>query len=208
MLFQNRPEAGQALAEKLGHFKNAKNTIVLGLPRGGVPVAYEIAQRLKLPLDVFIVRKLGVPTYQELAMGALAEGNIILLNEDIMNSCGVSEAALQRVIQIEEQELQRRSLVYRGQRNFPDLTNHTVILVDDGIATGATMRTAIKALKQQQVTHVVAAVPISPASTLKLLKQEADEVICLDTPSNFMSVGQFYAYFPQLTDEEVIDSLK
>lgn len=206
-IFSNRAEAGRLLAEKLIHYQGRNDAIVLGLPRGGVPVAYEVARRLALPLDVFVVRKLGVPGYEELAMGAIASGNVSVLNEDVMRALPNSERLLERVIAEEKLELERREARYRQGRPAPDLRNRVVIPVDDGLATGATMRAAAAALRKQGVAKIVVAVPVGAPETCRELELEVDEIICAYTPEFFSGVGQFYQDFSQTTDEEVTETL-
>ena len=205
--FPNRAEAGRQLAEKLAAYGGREDAIVLGLPRGGVPVAYEVAQRLGLPLDVFVVRKLGVPGYEELAMGAIASGNVSVLNEDVMRAVPNSEVILKTVIAREKIELQRRETGYRQERAAPDLQGRVVILVDDGLATGATMRAAAAALRKQGVAKIVVAVPVGAPETCREIELEVDETICAFMPEFFHGVGQFYEDFSQTTDEEVRELL-
>jgi predicted phosphoribosyltransferase len=201
--FANRTEAGQRLAEKLREYAGRKDVIVLGLPRGGVPVAYEIAKRLHTPLDVFIVRKLGVPGFEELAAGAIASGDVRVLNEDVIRAIPNAEAAIEAVTTKEAAELKRREQIYREGRPPPELRNRIVILVDDGLATGATMRAAVKALQQSGAAKIVVAVPVGPPNTCREVKQDADEAICLSTPEFFQAVGQYYEDFSQTSDEDV-----
>jgi putative phosphoribosyl transferase len=205
--FPNRAEAGRRLAERLTHYQGRDDAIVLGLPRGGVPVAYEVARRLGLPLDVFVVRKLGVPGYEELAMGAIASGNVSVLNEDVMRAIPNSETLLERVIAQEKMELDRREALYRQGRPALDLRERVVILVDDGLATGATMRAATGALRKQGVAKIVVAVPVGAPETCRELEAEVDELICAFAPEFFHGVGQFYEDFSQTTDEEVRETL-
>jgi predicted phosphoribosyltransferase len=205
--FPNRMEAGRRLAEKLTAYRGHDDAIVLGLPRGGVPVAYEVAKGLGLPLDVFVVRKLGVPGYEELAMGAIASGNVIVLNDDVMRALPNSDAILETVIAREKLELQRRETRYRQDRSAPDLQGRTVILVDDGLATGATMRAAAAALRKQGVAKIVVAVPVGAPETCREIESEVDETICAIRPAFFHGVGQFYEDFSQTTDEEVRELL-
>jgi predicted phosphoribosyltransferase len=185
------------------HYCGREGAIVLGLPRGGVPVAAEVAQRLGLPLDVFVVRKLGVPGYEELAMGAIASGNVSVLNDDVMRALPNSAALLALVKAQEKVELHRREKLYRQDRAAPDLHGHVVILVDDGLATGATMRAAAAALRQQGVGKIVVAVPVGAPETCRELEAEVDELICALMPDHFHGVGQFYQDFSQTSDEEV-----
>jgi putative phosphoribosyl transferase len=182
--------------------------LVLGLPRGGVPVAYEVAQTLKAPLDLLLVRKLGVPGHEELAMGAIATGGIRVLNTEVIEELGISDAAIERVTAREQQELQRRDQVYRGHRPPPAMEGQCVILVDDGLATGATMRSAIAAVRQQKPAQLVVAVPVAPPHTVAVLREEADEVVCPATPEPFFSIGLWYEDFAPVTDEEVRVLLK
>src|SRR5207302_345843 len=183
------------------------DVLVLALPRGGVPVAYEVAHRLGAPLDVFVVRKLGVPGYEELAMGAVATGGVRVLNDQIVERLGLPEYVIDAVAAREHQELARRERLYRGGRPPPDVRGRTVILVDDGLATGATMRAAIMALRQLQPARIVVAVPTASPDTCKELKAEADDVVCAITPEPFLAVGHWYEDFSQTTDEEVRDLL-
>jgi len=206
-IFSNRAEAGRRLAERLSAYRGRDDTIVLGLPRGGVPVAYEVARQLGLPLDVFVVRKLGVPGYEELAMGAIASGNVSVLNEEVVSALPEAEEILEMVIAREKVELQRRETRYRQDRPAPDLRGRVVILVDDGLATGATMRAAAAALRKQGVAKIVVAVPVGAPETCQELDSEVDEMICAFMPEFFHGVGQFYEDFSQTTDEEVRELL-
>ncbi len=208
MLFKNRTAAGQRLAADLSAYANRQDVLVLGLPRGGVPVAFEVAKALNAPLDVFVVRKLGVPGQEELAMGALASGGVQVLNEAIVGALSLSEAVINKVTEKEQQELERREHLYRNDRPAPDLSGRTVILVDDGLATGATMRAAVTALRQQRPSKIVVAVPVSSPETCHEFKAQVDEIICAMTPNPFYSVGSGYDDFSQTTDEEVRNLLK
>ena len=201
--FANRSEAGRLLAEKLEKYAGRDDVIVLGLPRGGVPVAYEVAKLLGAPLDVFIVRKLGVPGFEELAAGAIATGNVRVLNEDVIRAIPNADTAIEAVTTREAAELKRREQTYREGRPPPELHNRVVILVDDGLATGATMRAAVKALQQSGAAKIVVAVPVGPPDTCREVKQEADEMICLSTPEFFQAVGQYYEDFSQTSDDDV-----
>jgi putative phosphoribosyl transferase len=205
--FPNRAEAGRELAEKLGSYTGRDNVIVLGLPRGGVPVAYEVAKRLRAPLDVFIVRKLGVPGFEELAAGAIASGGVRVLNEDVVRAIQYASEAIEAVTAKETAELQRREQIYREGRPAPELRDKIAILVDDGLATGATMRAAVKALRQQGAAQIVVAVPVGPPDTCHELAQLADETICLSTPPFFQAVGQYYEDFSQTSDDDVRELL-
>lgn len=208
MKFKDRTEAGQVLARSLAAYANLPDVVVLALPRGGVPVAFEVAKALNAPLDVFLVRKLGVPGQSELAMGAIASGGVRVINQDIVRSLSLSDAVIDKVAALEQQELKRREDLYRDGRPNPVLRGHTIIIVDDGLATGATMRAAKEAIHQQQPARIVVAVPISSPETCKDLSSEVDEIICVKTPQPFNSVGLWYEDFPQTTDAEVRDLLK
>ncbi|KYC40781.1 phosphoribosyl transferase [Scytonema hofmannii PCC 7110] len=203
MRFKDRTQAGQFLAKELAAYANRPDTLVLGIPRGGVPVAFEIAKTLNTPLDIFVVRKLGVPDQRELAMGAIASGGVRVLNEDIVRSLHISEVEIDQVTEKEQQELERREHLYRGDRPFPQLHEQTVILVDDGLATGATMRASVVALQKYKPAKTVIAVPVSALETRDEFAAKVDEIICGLTPSPFYSVGLWYEDFPQTTDEEV-----
>jgi erythromycin esterase-like protein/predicted phosphoribosyltransferase len=202
-LFRDRREAGRLLAEKLADYADRSDVLVLALPRGGVPVAYEVARALGAPLDVFVVRKLGVPGYEELAMGAVATGGVRVLNEQLVERLGIPEQMIDAVAARERQELARRERLYRGGRPPPDVRGRTVILVDDGLATGATMHAAIQALRQQNPARIVVAVPTASPETCEEMKAKADDVICGITPEPFHAVGRWYRDFSQTTDEEV-----
>lgn len=202
MKFIDRQDAGRRLADVLAK-RIAENALLLALPRGGVPVAAAIAERLGLELDVLLVRKLGVPGHEELAMGAIAMGGAQVLNEELLLQLPISPAAIETVKQREQQELQRREQLYRGNRPMPILQGREVVLVDDGLATGATMRVAVQALRQEQPARLLVAVPVAPPETVELLEQEADEVISLLTPESFFGVGYWYEDFAQTTDAEV-----
>jgi predicted phosphoribosyltransferase len=201
--FPDREEAGRLLAQRLAAYKDRPDVIVLALPRGGVVVAREIAELLQAPLDVFLVRKLGVPGFEELAMGAVATGGEPMIDPQIVEEFRLSDVEIRRVVEIERRELQRREAVYRRGRPALDVRNRIVILVDDGIATGATIRVAIAALRKLIPQRIIVAAGIAPLSTYLILRAEADEVVCLLTPREFRAVGQFYRDFPQLTDKEV-----
>ena len=205
--FPNRAEAGRLLAEKLEKYVGRYDVIVLGLPRGGVPVAFEVAQRLGAPLDVFIVRKLGMPGFEELAAGTIASGGVRVLNEDVIRALPNAEEAIESVTARETAELERREQKYRDGRPAPELRDRIVILVDDGLATGATMRAAVKALRQSAAAKIVAAVPVGPPDTCHELEEQADETICLSMPEFFQAVGQYYEDFSQISDEDVRELL-
>lgn len=200
--FANRKAAGQALAERLQD-RTEKNLLVLGLPRGGVPVAAEVAHALRAPLDVMVVRKLGMPGHEEFAMGAIASGNVTVLDEPLVQRLRIEESSLEAVIDKERRELARRETTYRGERPYPDFRGREIILVDDGIATGSSMRAAIQAVRQLGAEHCTLAVPVAPAETLKELASEVDDIVCVATPDNFRAVGQWYVEFGQTSDDEV-----
>lgn len=206
--YRNRTEAGRQLAEALRDYEHDANSIVLALPRGGVPVAYEVAQSLKLPLDVMTVRKLGTPGHEEMAMGAIASGGVRILNQEVVQALQLSEAQINDATEHEHQELQRREALYREGRAPLDLTGRKVILVDDGLATGATMQAAIFAAQQHHPERVVVAVPVAPQQSCDELRERADEVVCLQTPSQFRAVGLWYENFEQTTDQQVRSLLK
>ncbi|MBK1732830.1 phosphoribosyltransferase [Thiococcus pfennigii] len=204
---ENRTEAGRALAELLSR-EPTGDVVVLALPRGGVPVGWEIAKALNDPLDILLVRKLGVPGQPELAAGAIASGGIRVLNQDLIDALGITQAQLERTAAHEQAELERRERVYRGDRPRPPVTGRRIILVDDGVATGATIRAGIAALRQQHPESIVLAVPVAPPDTLARLEAEADQVVCLATPTPFRAIGQWYQDFHQVTDEEVTELLE
>jgi putative phosphoribosyl transferase len=208
MLFCDRTDAGRLLARSLAHYAGRVDTVVLGLPRGGVPVAFEVAKALAAPLDVFIVRKLGVPGQEELAMGATASGNVRVLNEGLIRDLAISEETIASVAAKEERELQRREQLYRGGRMPLQISGKNVILVDDGLATGSTMRAAVLALRRLSPARIVVAVPVAAGSSCEEFKDEVDEIVCATTPEPFYSVGQWYERFSQTTDEEVQDFLR
>jgi len=206
--FRDRRDAGRALAGLLGHYRGRDDIVVLALPRGGVPVAFEVATALGAPLDVFIVRKLGTPGHEELAMGAIASGGMVVLNDDVVGDLGISAPTIQRVADEEGRELERRDRVYREGRPMVDVTGKVVILVDDGLATGSSMRAALLALRRVHPARIVLAVPTAPAHTCQELAVEADELVCATTPSPFVAVGQAYWDFGQTTDDEVRELLR
>jgi putative phosphoribosyl transferase len=200
---RDRVQAGRALGAALWTYRGRHDVLVLALPRGGVPVACEVADALGAEVDLMIVRKLGTPGQEELAMGAIASGGVRVLNRDVIESLQISERAIAEVERRERGEIERREHAYRGQRPRPAVAGQCVILVDDGVATGATMRAAIAALRQQKPAKVVVAVPVAPLDTVEVLRSEADEVECLATPEPFRAIGCWYVEFPQLSDEEV-----
>jgi len=205
--FIDREQAGHMLGRALLRYAGRPNVIVLALPRGGVPVAFQVVKAIDSPLDLMLVRKLGTPGQEELAMGAIATGGVRVLNSDIVGALGISEKTIEAVARREGQELERRQRAYRGDRPPPQVEAKCVILVDDGLATGATMRSAVAALRQQKPSRVVVAVPVAPFDTIEVLRQEADEVVCLATPEPFRAIGCWYRSFPQTGDNEVKDLL-
>jgi len=207
-VFEDRFDAGRRLAQLLDKYAGRSEVIVLGLPRGGVPVAYEIARHLGVPLDVFIVRKLGVPGFEELAVGAIASGGVRVLNQDVLRVLPNAEQIINQVTAREQLELERREHLYRNGRPPPELRDRTVILVDDGLATGATMRAAVNALRQRGAARIVIAVPVGAPETCRELAEEVDETICAISPEYFQAVGQFYYDFSQTTDDEVRELLQ
>jgi predicted phosphoribosyltransferase len=207
-LFRDRAEAGRLLAARLEKYANQPDVIVLALPRGGVPVAYEVAKAVHAPMDVFIVRKLGVPGHEELAMGAVATGGVRVLNDQVVKGLGIPDYMIDAVVKWETEELKRRERLYRGDRPPPDVRGKTVILVDDGLATGSTMLAAVQALRQQGPGRIVVAVPVASPDTCELLKAYVNEVVCAVTPEPFYAVGFWYRDFSQTTDEEVRDLLQ
>jgi predicted phosphoribosyltransferase len=206
--YHDRTEAGRYLAEKLADYAGRPDVLVLALPRGGVPVGYEVARALGAPLDVFLVRKLGVPGHEELALGAIATGGVRMLNADVVRGLRFPPEVIDQVAARERAELERREREYRGDRPPPDVREKTVILIDDGLATGASMRAAVAALRQGQPARVVVAVPIAAPSTCEEFQDEVDEVVCARTPEPFYAVGLWYEDFAQTTDEEVRDLLR
>ncbi len=207
MMFQDRSEAGRTLAQRLGEYAGRDDVLVLALPRGGVPVGYEIAQALRLPLDVFVVRKLGTPGQPELAMGAIASGGVTVINHDVVDALGIPDAMVRQAAETEQQELARRERQYRGDRPPLDARGRTAILVDDGLATGSSMRAAAAALRRMGAARIVVAVPVAAPATCDHLRAEVDEVVCAATPEPFLAVGQWYRDFSQTTEEEVRDLL-
>src|SRR5271169_4585036 len=205
--FKDRLDAGRKLANELSKYANRSDILILALPRGGVPVAFEVAKELNAKMDVFVVRKLGVPGNEELAMGAIASDNIIVLNEDVVRSFQISKQVIDAVAARELKELERRERIYRGKRPKPNISGSTVILIDDGLATGATMSAAASAVKTKNPTKIVIAVPTGAPDTCKFFEEKVDEVICVATPEPFYSVGAWYEDFSQTTDEEVCELL-
>ncbi len=207
-MFQNRSEAGSRLSSRLLQYKGKHDVILLALPRGGVVTGYEIARVLNVPLDVLIVRKLGFPGQPELAVGAVAETGTVVLNENIVTAGGVTGDFLTREIDRQKEEIVRRVAIYRSGRGLPGLISATVILVDDGVATGATIKTAILALKDKEVAKLVVALPVGPPETVRVLQQMVDEIVCLETPLAFTAVSRYYLDFTQVSDEEVVSLLR
>jgi len=201
--FHDRRDAGRQLADRLTDYQNRDDVIVLALPRGGVPVAFEIAQHLKAPLDVFVVRKLGVPWHPELAMGAIAADGVEVLNGDVVSAYGIPSHVIRSVAEREAAELARRQRQYRGEQPFPRLEDRVVILVDDGLATGSTMKAAVAAVRQHKPRMVIVAVPVAAVSTCRELRADVDDIVCLHTPMDFSAVGLWYDDFSQTSDEEV-----
>lgn len=207
MQFEDRREGGRKLAEKLQAYRGRDDVLVLALPRGGVPVAYEVARALDAPLDVFLVRKIGVPGQQELAMGAIASGGVQVLNDRVVSSLGISREAIDETAERERRELQRRMTAYRGDRPEPELEGRTVLLIDDGLATGATMRAAVRAVRQRDPSRVVVAAPSGSSDAAQALAADADDVVCVMTPEPYYAVGAWYRDFSQTTDDEVRELL-
>jgi putative phosphoribosyl transferase len=208
MLFQDRFEAGRILASRLRQFAHRNDVLVLGLPRGGVPVAFEVARILNTPLDVFLVRKLGVPGQEELAMGAIASGGIRVVNRTVVDALGITMADIQQAALQQQAELDRRERAYRDGRPMLEGRGQIAILIDDGLATGSSMRVAIMALRKREPQRIVVGVPVAAPSVCEELESQADEVVCAVTPEPFFAVGQWYRDFPQTSDEEVRDLLQ
>lgn len=207
MIFKNRQEAGRELATRLAKYANREDVLVLGVPRGGIPVAFEVASALHVPLDIFVLRKLGVPGHEELAFGAIGSGGVRILNADIVDQLGISELDIAAATKEQTKELERREQRYRGNRPPLDVRGRTVILVDDGIATGASLRAAIHAIRKMTPAAIVAAVPVAPRTSCHLIRREVDELVCLDTPEFFFAIGEFYRDFSQVSDEQVVELL-
>jgi len=203
MKFRDRAQAGRMLARVLSEHGDFTGAVVLALPRGGVPVAFEVARALQLALDVYVVRKLGVPGHEEYAFGAIAGGGVSVIDDDLLQELGLSPAAVDEVVRAERAELERRERAYRGGRPPHDLRGRQVLVVDDGLATGATMRAAVRGLKQQGAGAVVAAAPVASREALKAVRSEADQVLCVRCPATFTAVGVWYGDFSQTTDDEV-----
>lgn len=208
MVFQDRADAGRQLAAALHHYSGDPRLIILGLPRGGVPVAFEVATALRAPLDLFLVRKLGVPGHEELAMGAVATGGVRVLNDEVVNGLRIPGHVIDKVAAEESRELDRRERAYRDARSAPEIAGRTVILVDDGLATGSTMRAAIMALRKQGPEKIVVGVPVASPDVCNQFRTEADDMVCILTPEPFYAVGYWYQDFSQTTDDEVRDLIR
>ena len=208
MIFEDRVAAGRRLASELGGYAGRKDVIVLGIPRGGVPVAFEVARVLKAPLDIFLSRKLGVPGQEELAFGALATGGVRVLDRELIRELNISEREIDQIAATVRRELERRERVYRGSRHALKVEGKIVLLIDDGIATGSSMRAAIDALRQMGPAQIVVAVPVAPLHTCNRLRSEVDDLVCLYAPESFYAIGQFYSDFSQVADEEVTDLIR
>jgi putative phosphoribosyl transferase len=207
-VFRDRDEAGRLLAARLAGYADRPDVLVLALPRGGVPIGYEVARALHVPLDVFIVRKLGVPGHEEFAMGAVASGGVRVINDQVVKALRIPDYVIDAVAQWEQQEVERRERLYRGNRPPPDVHGKTVILVDDGLATGSTMLAAVEALRRLGPARIIVAVPVASPDTCELLKEKVDEVVCAVTPEPFYAVGLWYEDFSQVSDEEVRELLQ
>ena len=205
--YQDRFDAGRNLAMRLSEYANRQDVVILALPRGGLPVAFEVADALKAPLDVFLVRKLGLPGYEELAMGALASGDVRVINEDVVRQFKIPQHVMDAVAAEQQRELERREQMYRAGREPLNVAGKTVILIDDGLATGSTMRAAVQALRLSNAQKIVVAVPVSAADTCENLRSEADQIVCAEAPEDFTAVGRWYVDFTQTTDEEVCELL-
>src|SRR5882724_3681380 len=208
MIYRDRSEAGKHLAARLAKYANRDDVLVLALPRGGVPVGFEVAKQLHVPLDIFLVRKLGLPGHEELAMGAISTGGVRVLNEDVVDYLQIPEGVIDAIAAIELRELERRERAYRGDRPEPDVQGKTIILVDDGLATGSTMRAAAVALRQQNPARIVIAVPVSARQTCDEYRMGVDEIVCVNMPEPFHGVGLWYNDFSQTSDDEVRELLK
>jgi putative phosphoribosyl transferase len=208
MIFLNRAEAGRRLAKLLIEYRGRRDVVVLALPRGGVPVAFQVAKELGVPLDVFVVRKLGVPGSEELAFGAIASGGIRYRDSEIVEAAKISESEIESIAAKEMRELERRECAYRGRRAALEVRGQTVILVDDGIATGASMEVAIMAVRRMRPARIVVATPVAPVSACRRLNGEVDDLVCVHVPESFWAIGEFYEDFSQVSDEEVRDLLR
>jgi putative phosphoribosyl transferase len=208
MIFKNRADAGRKLAARLTRYADRGDVLVLALPRGGVPVAYEVAKKLNAPLDVFLVRKLGVPGQEELAMGAIASGGVRVVNEELVNYLGIPDEVIDGIAAVEQRELERRALAYRDDRPPIDVKDRVVILIDDGLATGSTMRAAAASLRPQKPRRIVVGVPVSSPEICDEFRSEVDEIVCAFTPENLQGVGLWYEDFSQTSDDEVRELLQ
>ena len=208
MIFKDRADAGRKLAARLTRYADREDVLVLALPRGGVPVAYEVAKELKAPLDVFLVRKLGVPGHEELAMGAIASGGVRVINQELVNYLGIPDEVIEAITAIEQRELERRALAYRDKHPSPGIEGRIIILIDDGLATGSTMRAAAVSLRLKKPQRIVVAVPVSSPETCDEFRSEVDEIVCAVTPQHFQGVGLWYDDFSQTSDDEVRNLLK
>jgi predicted phosphoribosyltransferase len=202
-MFEDRTDAGRRLAKELAHYAGREDVIILALPRGGIPVGFEVAKALNAPMDVFLVRKLGTPGQRELAMGAIASGGVRVLNDELIRYLGIPSREIEQAAARETEELKRRELIYRGGRAMPDMRGRCAVLVDDGLATGSTMRAAVAALSRLEPSRIVVAVPVAAPDTCAAFTSEVDEILCLETPRHFDSVGAWYDEFSQTTDDEV-----
>lgn len=208
MIFKDRADAGRKLAARLTRYADSRDVLVLALPRGGVPVAYEVAKALKAPLDIFLVRKLGVPGHEELAMGAIASGGVRVVNQDLVDYLGIPDEVIDEIAAVEQRELERRDHAYRDDRPPPDVKDKVVILIDDGLATGSTMRAGAASLRKQNPRRIVVAVPVSSPQTCEEFSSEVDEIVCVVTPEHFQGVGLWYEDFSQTSDKDVCELLK
>jgi putative phosphoribosyl transferase len=207
-IFHDRSDAGRQLARRLGEYAGRPDVVVLGLPRGGVPVAFEVARALGVPLDVFVVRKLGVPGHEELAMGALASGGVRVLNEDVVKAANISDEEIEETVQVEREELAWHERLYRGERPSLDVRGQTVLVVDDGLATGSSMRAAITALRQLSPARIIVAIPVGALATCRDLHSQVDDLVCVYLPDPFFAVSAWYEDFAQTSDEEVQELLE
>lgn len=208
VIFKDRRDAAQRLASKLMQYENSPDALILALPRGGVVTGYEIAKILNCPLDIIIIRKIGFPSRPEFAIGAVSETGKVVLNEDVVRGYGISETYIKAEVKKEEEEISRRKSLYRGGKGIPSLAGKVIILVDDGIATGATMKAAIETLKKEGLAKLVVAVPVAPPETAEAIRKITDEFVCLEMPDYFMAVGNYYHDFTQVSNEEVVELLK
>lgn len=206
-VFADRTDAGKQLATALSHYQEQQELYILGLPRGGIPVAFEVAKSLKAPLDAFLVKKLGIPGQEEVAFGAIAAGNITYLNNKLIKQIGITKDSILKIKQTKQEILAQKNKIYRNNAPLPNLKNKTIILIDDGMATGSTLKAAINSLKQCKYKKLVVAIPVAPADSIAEIESQVDELICLNTPSSFMAVGNYFKNFAQTTDDIVCDLL-